>query len=154
MTIRMDYIEHPVCTGLHSRTVLPCWPKTTLDAQNLERSVLRQQLRSQALATFQNRICGFNAYFSTPDGEVKAGQQELNNPNTHQFPTSLVPPRIVVPLPGLGITYLFSFIVFAYFASPFTSTVCPLTGNIVWSGTSSFAPNPLAFTNISPSHGS
>ena len=50
--------------------------------------------------------------------------------DAHQLPTSLVPPKMVVPLPGRGITYLFSFIVFADFDSPFTSTVCPLTGNI------------------------
>lgn len=75
----------------------------------------------------------------------------VEHPKTYQIPTSLVPPKIVVPLPGRGITYLFSFIVFACFASPLTSTVCPLTGNMPSSGTSSFAPSPLAFTKMNSS---
>ena len=68
---------------------------------------------------------------------------------TNQFPFSLVPPKIVVPLPGLGITYLsLSTSVVALFASPFTSTVCPLMGYIPRSCTRVFAPRPVAFTKI------
>ncbi|KAF6234516.1 hypothetical protein HO173_007141 [Letharia columbiana] len=37
MTIRMHCFEYPVYNfGLHSRGALSCWPKTTLDAQDLE----------------------------------------------------------------------------------------------------------------------
>ena len=150
----MHHFECPVYNfGLYSRAILSCRPKATLNAQDRERSVLRQELRSQAFATFQNRIRGFTAYFGAPTAESKP-LKRVEHPNTHQFPTSLVPPKIVVPLPGLGMTYLFSFIVFAYSASPFTSTVCPLTGNMASSGTSSFAANPLAFTKMNPSRGS
>ena len=68
---------------------------------------------------------------------------------TNQFPFSLVPPKIVVPLPGLGITYLsLSTSVVALSASPFTSTVCPLMGYILRSCTRVFAPRPVAFTKI------
>lgn len=72
MTIRMHCFEYPVYNfGLHSRGALSCWPKTTLDAQDLERSVFFQQLRSQAFATFQNRIRGLVAYLGAPDAESK-----------------------------------------------------------------------------------
>ena len=66
---------------------------------------------------------------------------------TYQFPFSLVPPKTVVPLPGLGITYNPpSTSVTARFASSLTRTVCPLIGYIAGSGTSVFAPRPVAFT--------
>ena len=192
----MYHFEYSVYNlGLHSRTALSCWPKTTLDAFPSQYCLLdevcgalehvsrvgtpttclktgagpkeeRRESKTTYLKTSNDPSFAISsgAKLLQPSRIVfvvlvltsvllrqsQSGQADNGHPITHPFPTSLVPPKIVVPLPGRGITYLFSFIVFAYFASPFTSTVCPLTGNIASSGTSSFAPNPLALTKMSP----
>lgn len=54
---------------------------------------------------------------------------------------------MVVPLQGLGITYLFLSVVFASFDSPLTRMVWPLVGNTASSIINSPARKPEAFTN-------